>query len=59
MFACRTVFFAFEIPEEFNRVLKKSFPGFFSYDLAEINSSKSHKLLDCLSRNLAIHPWIA
>jgi hypothetical protein len=27
-------------------MLKKSIPGFFNYDLDEVNSSKSHKLLD-------------
>ncbi len=29
-----------------NRVLKKSIHGFFNYDLAGVNPSKSHKLLD-------------
>ena len=29
-----------------NRMLKKSIHGFFSNDLAEVNSSKSHKLLN-------------
>ncbi len=29
-------------------MLKKSLHGFFNYDLAEMNSSKSYKLLDFL-----------
>ena len=29
-----------------NRMLKKSIHGFFNHDLAEMNSSKSYKLLD-------------
>ncbi len=29
-------------------MLKKSLHGFFNYDLAEVNSSKSYKLLDFL-----------
>ncbi len=31
------------------RMLKKSVLDFFNHDLAEVNSSKSHKLLDFLS----------
>jgi hypothetical protein len=30
-------------------MLKKSLPGFFNYDLAGVNPSKSHKLLDFFS----------
>ncbi len=41
------------------RMLKKSVLDFFSYDLVEVNSTKSLKARLFKSRNLAIHSWIA